>query len=308
MSKDKGIPNGLLGPRGFGFYERMVSPRYNARDGQTLTYYVDNSQLNHSNNHGLSYRRSKHLDDKVDGQNAEWSSLIRGVDQGDGWVMVGHRSSARYLPKMVQGHRVLKCVAEVELPTEEDSDSGESEPEYESTAKVVQQKVRYSKEGTHRPAQVPQLSIPQLENNDASENTDNVAVVATQAVDKRKAVAASAIGAGTCAVAGGAGTGAVGVVAGGIAGGLAGIPAALFTFGLSIPIGAIAGAAAGGSVGVATGSSVGAAVGGTVGYKGYVHRADVSEAISKANQSTKSRWRSALQRLKGGNAECPAKI
>merc|ERR1740130_1226373 len=66
----------------------------------------------------------------------------------------------------------------------------------------------------------------------------------------KKPVAASAMG-GALLV--GAGGGAAGSVAGGLAGATMGLPLALFTFGLSIPIGAMIGGGAGACVGVAAG-------------------------------------------------------
>lgn len=77
-------------------------------------------------------------------------------------------------------------------------------------------------------------------------------------------------------VAGGAGAGAVagggaGCVAGGAVGACVGIPAALFTFGLSIPVCAVIG----GGVGTAAGSTSGAVVGGAAGYGGHKYRKEI---------------------------------
>merc|ERR1711879_917108 len=68
------------------------------------------------------------------------------------------------------------------------------------------------------------------------------------------------------------GGGTTGAITCGVVGGIVGIPAALFTFGLSIPFGAAVGAAIGGGVGATTGATTGAATGGTAGYYGYKHR------------------------------------
>lgn len=78
-------------------------------------------------------------------------------------------------------------------------------------------------------------------------------------------------------VAGGAGAGAVagggaGCVAGGAIGACVGVPAALFTFGLSIPVCAVIG----GGVGTAAGSTSGAVVGGAAGYGGHKYRRELS--------------------------------
>merc|ERR1712056_127228 len=60
-----------------------------------------------------------------------------------------------------------------------------------------------------------------------------------------------------------------GMVCGGAAGALVGVVPALFTFGLSIPIGAVVGGGAGLFLGGAAGTSVGFAGGGAVGLTGY---------------------------------------
>mmetsp|Transcript_78579 Transcript_78579/g.199980 ORF Transcript_78579/g.199980 Transcript_78579/m.199980 type:complete len:504 (-) Transcript_78579:91-1602(-) len=66
------------------------------------TFVLDNSYVK-SATKGLTYRISKDLTTK-DGSNiALWGSVVRGVDEGDGWVKIGDR----YLPKEVQGLPVL---------------------------------------------------------------------------------------------------------------------------------------------------------------------------------------------------------
>jgi len=85
----------------------------------------------------------------------------------------------------------------------------------------------------------------------------------------------SAAAAGGAVVGGttGAGTGAV---VGGTVGAAVGIPAAIFTFGLSIPVCAVIG----GGVGLCTGGTVGTtvgAVGGAAGYKAYENRAEIEK-------------------------------
>merc|ERR1719162_745069 len=80
----------------------------------------------------------------------------------------------------------------------------------------------------------------------------------------KKPVAASAMG-GALLV--GAGGGAAGSVAGGLAGAAMGLPLALFTFGLSIPIGAMIGGGAGACVG-----------GGVAGY-GYQRREQIKTNV-----------------------------
>merc|ERR1712039_958984 len=68
------------------------------------------------------------------------------------------------------------------------------------------------------------------------------------------------------AVALGASGGATGLVAGGAAGAALGVVPAIFTFGLSIPIGAAIGSGAGGVVGTTVGGVCGLVGGGTIGY------------------------------------------
>merc|ERR1712151_2137 len=75
------------------------------------------------------------------------------------------------------------------------------------------------------------------------------------------------------AVVGGAATGTFGTVAGAAVG----IVPAIFTFGLSIPAGALVG----GCVGTAVGGSVGAVGGGALGYGGFTHRETLSQGWSK---------------------------
>mmetsp|Transcript_105471 Transcript_105471/g.264091 ORF Transcript_105471/g.264091 Transcript_105471/m.264091 type:complete len:487 (+) Transcript_105471:151-1611(+) len=71
-------------------------------DPLTKTYLVDNSLVN-STTKGLSFRLSKELQSK-DGNNlVVWGTLVRGTDEGDGWVKVGDR----YLPQHVGGVSVL---------------------------------------------------------------------------------------------------------------------------------------------------------------------------------------------------------
>merc|ERR1711998_655362 len=73
------------------------------------------------------------------------------------------------------------------------------------------------------------------------------------------------------AVVGGTTTGAVGCVAGAAVG----LVPALFTFGLSIPAGAMIGLCAGTTVG----GSVGAVSGGAIGYTGFTHGKAIREGI-----------------------------
>jgi len=87
----------------------------------------------------------------------------------------------------------------------------------------------------------------------------------------RVTAASAATGAAALGVAGGA----VGATTGGIVGGTFGIVPALFTFGLSIPIGAAAGSVIGLCVGTTVGGATGLVGGGTVGYGVYLKREEI---------------------------------
>jgi len=115
-----------------------------------------------------------------------------------------------------------------------------------------------------------------------------------------KPVAASAMGG---AVMLGAGGGAAGGVVGGIGGAIAGMPLAFFTFGLSIPIGAVVGGGAGTCIGAATGSAAGA-VGGSVAGYGYGRRAEIKSGMdgvvkqaTAASDKVKAKIGSSLNKL-----------
>merc|ERR1719323_2767671 len=92
-----------------------------------------------------------------------------------------------------------------------------------------------------------------------------------------QATAASATGGATML---GAGGGAAGLAVGGTAGALAGLPLALFTFGLSVPAGAVFGGGAGLAIGAATGASIGAVGGGVAGFGAYSKRDGIRQAAS----------------------------
>eukprot|EP00929_Paragymnodinium_shiwhaense_P111337 TRINITY_DN7925_c0_g1_i1.p1 TRINITY_DN7925_c0_g1~~TRINITY_DN7925_c0_g1_i1.p1 ORF type:complete len:554 (+),score=125.55 TRINITY_DN7925_c0_g1_i1:86-1747(+) len=90
----------------------------------------------------------------------------------------------------------------------------------------------------------------------------------------------------TASTAGGAAIGSsaggvAGVAAGTVAGAAAGLPLALFTLGLSIPVGAVMLGTAGGAVGVTVGGTAGAVSGGVVGY-GYQNRDQINAGIDGA--------------------------
>jgi len=68
-------------------------------------YYVLDNKYAQSDSRGLSYRRSKDLEEKIDSQTdgALWGSIVLGCDEGDGWLKVGHK----YLPMIINGMPVI---------------------------------------------------------------------------------------------------------------------------------------------------------------------------------------------------------
>merc|ERR1712232_625664 len=91
--------------------------------------------------------------------------------------------------------------------------------------------------------------------------------------------------------AGGTAGAATGTAVGGTMGAVVGLPAAIFTFGLSIPVCAVVGAGAGFCTDTAVGSTVGAGCG-AAGYKAYHNRDDIKSSakssLSKINNSLTS--------------------
>lgn len=53
---------------------------------------------------GVAFRQSKDATDKVKGNIAKWGEVVKGIDQGDGWLKVGDL----YLPMQHQGIDLLK--------------------------------------------------------------------------------------------------------------------------------------------------------------------------------------------------------
>jgi hypothetical protein len=94
---------------------------------------------------------------------------------------------------------------------------------------------------------------------------------------KAQVTAASAVG--SAVVVGSIGI-ATGSLAGGVVGCAAGVPAALFTLGLSIPVGGVLGTGTGFCVGGAVGSTVGLVGGGAAGYGVYTKKDDLRETIN----------------------------
>merc|ERR1712226_789505 len=94
---------------------------------------------------------------------------------------------------------------------------------------------------------------------------------------------------GGAAVVGTAGC-ATGAVTGGVVGAVVGLPAAIFTFGLSIPVCAV--------VGPAVGGGTGAVGGGAAGYYGYKHKDNIRDTISATRTKAKEYYGCAEQKVK----------
>ncbi|CAE7570933.1 unnamed protein product [Symbiodinium natans] len=130
---------------------------------------------------------------------------------------------------------------------------------------------------------------------------DTAKTKAVEAKDKAKdvvhdkhvqATAAGVVGgAATLGVSGGA----TGLAAGTLVGGAIGILPALFTFGLSIPVGAAIGGGAGLAVGAAAGATAGAVSGGAAGYGAYAKRSQINEF----RQDTVNKVSSSVDAVKG---------
>mmetsp|Transcript_108183 Transcript_108183/g.286680 ORF Transcript_108183/g.286680 Transcript_108183/m.286680 type:complete len:282 (+) Transcript_108183:68-913(+) len=119
---------------------------------------------------------------------------------------------------------------------------------------------------------------------------------ATGELVSQKSFQTTAASAGVGAVALGAGGAATGLAAGGVAGAAAGLPLALFTFGLSIPAGAILGSGAGLVLGVAAGATAGFVGGGAAGFGVYTKKDDIRSAAS----CTLTRASDGAEYMKGG--------
>merc|ERR1719436_862379 len=96
--------------------------------------------------------------------------------------------------------------------------------------------------------------------------------------------ASAVVGAGTLGAAGGG----VGLVCGGAIGAAVGVPAALFTFGLSIPVSATVGAVVGGGTGATVGGTSGLFTGGLVGYQAYAHKEGIKDGAANVTKRVKA--------------------
>jgi len=135
----------------------------------------------------------------------------------------------------------------------------------------------------------------------ALQTVDTAKVKASEARDKAQAFAqdghvrATAVGmAGGVTTLGSTGA-ATGLCAGTVVGAAVGVVPALFTFGLSIPVGAALGGGAGLFMGTAVGATAGALSGGAAGYGAYAKRGEIQELRTK----TISRISSGVDVVKG---------
>lgn len=109
----------------------------------------------------------------------------------------------------------------------------------------------------------------------------NTASIKTKEIASNQRVQVTAASAAGGAAVGGVGGGAVGAGAGA----LVGLPAALFTFGLSIPVCATVG----GAVGATAGATTGAAAGGAAGYTGHKYKKEISDGAKSFFGKAKAR-------------------
>lgn len=109
-------PRGLLesegqGPQAGGAADTHAADADAAAGG---FYIADNSELR-APTAGLAYRVSKRHDDKhQQGLTVAWGSIVRGIDEGDGWL----KSGSHYLPLEVKGIKVLVKQQEAQVETE----------------------------------------------------------------------------------------------------------------------------------------------------------------------------------------------
>mmetsp|Transcript_1535 Transcript_1535/g.4526 ORF Transcript_1535/g.4526 Transcript_1535/m.4526 type:complete len:291 (+) Transcript_1535:98-970(+) len=111
---------------------------------------------------------------------------------------------------------------------------------------------------------------------------------ATGELVSQKSFQTTAASATAGAVTLGAGGAATGAMTGGLAGAVAGLPLALFTFGLSIPAGAVVGGGAGLVLGTAAGATTGFLGGGVAGYGVYQKKDDIRGAELVKGRAVKS--------------------
>lgn len=146
------------------------------------------------------------------------------------------------------------------------ADRSQASATYSTLEKIFSAKAAGTAVGAARllvgPVAVKAVETANLSRAKVSELGEGVQKVAAD--PKAKVAAASAVGG---AVTLGASGGATGLVSGGLVGATLGLVPALFTFGLSIPVGAALGGGAGLCVGSAVGGTAGFVGGGVAGYK-----------------------------------------
>mmetsp|Transcript_174156 Transcript_174156/g.423675 ORF Transcript_174156/g.423675 Transcript_174156/m.423675 type:complete len:323 (-) Transcript_174156:289-1257(-) len=141
-----------------------------------------------------------------------------------------------------------------------------------STAQSLAETAAERLDGAKKSAVGHATSAAELAKAKASEMSTTVRGVAA---DEKFQVSVASAASGAAAL--GASAGAAGLTAGGALGAAAGLVPALFTFGLSIPIGAAIGGGAGLVVGTAVGGTVGAVGGGAAGYGAYSKKEEIGE-------------------------------
>eukprot|EP00747_Dinoflagellata_sp_TGD_P094807 gnl/TRDRNA2_/TRDRNA2_166254_c0_seq5.p1 gnl/TRDRNA2_/TRDRNA2_166254_c0~~gnl/TRDRNA2_/TRDRNA2_166254_c0_seq5.p1 ORF type:complete len:212 (-),score=26.50 gnl/TRDRNA2_/TRDRNA2_166254_c0_seq5:232-834(-) len=74
--------------------------------GEVHKYLVDNTLLKSDNPNGVNYRNTKNLLDRAP-EDAQWWTIVQGIDSGDGWVSVV--ANGKYLPMTIRDEPVLLC-------------------------------------------------------------------------------------------------------------------------------------------------------------------------------------------------------
>lgn len=118
----------------------------------------------------------------------------------------------------------------------------------------------------------------------AAVSTTRLAASKALEVAQDRAFQASAVSAVGGAAVVGTGGCVAGLTVGGAVGAACGVVPALFTFGLSIPVGAAVGSGAGFCIGVTAGSTAGFAGGGAAGYGAYTWRSEICAGVQKMKQ------------------------
>lgn len=119
-----------------------------------MRFLVDNTALRHDTD-GLSYRRSKNMDDKVQSSDKSqdlvpWGEYIFGINEGDGWVRVRDY----FLPMVMNDKIVLLPEPEVKDP--EPLPTGQSSP---SVVSVLTKSAFPASTGKSTASSTPSLSL-----------------------------------------------------------------------------------------------------------------------------------------------------